>query len=63
MLHHVAPGQVTTLAGKSVVWAAVEDGDEVSIGPYVLRCLIRQGKADGLLDPGTNDPESVVRGV
>jgi VWFA-related protein len=39
MLHHIAPGHVTTLAGQSVVWAAVEDGDEVSVGPYVLRCL------------------------
>jgi VWFA-related protein len=45
MLHHIAPGHVTTLAGKSVVWAAVEDRDEVSVGPYVLRCLTPQGKA------------------
>lgn len=47
MLHHIASGHVTTLAGKSVVWAAVEDGDEVSVGPYVLRCLTPQGKAPG----------------
>jgi len=47
MLHHIASGHVTTLAGRSVVWAAVEDGDEVSVGPYVLRCLTPQGKADG----------------
>jgi VWFA-related protein len=46
MLHHIASGHVTTLAGRSVVWAAVEDGDEVSVGPYVLRCLTPQGKAD-----------------
>jgi VWFA-related protein len=46
MLHHIASGHVTTLAGRSVVWAGVEDGDEVSVGPYVLRCLTPQGKAD-----------------
>jgi tight adherence protein B len=46
MLHHIASGHVTTLAGRSIVWAAVEDGDEVSVGPYVLRCLTPQGKAD-----------------
>jgi len=39
MLHHLAPGHVTTLAGRSVVWAAAEDGDEISVGPHVLRCL------------------------
>jgi uncharacterized protein YegL len=46
MLHHLASGHVTTLAGRTVVWAAVEDGDEVSVGPYVLRCLTPQGEAD-----------------
>jgi len=53
MLHHIASGQVTTVAGKSVVWAAVEDGDEVSVGPYVLRCLSPQGKADSQAVAGT----------
>jgi len=46
MLHHIASGHLTTLAGRSIVWAAVEDGDEVSVGPYVLRCLTPKGKAD-----------------
>ena len=27
------------LAGQTIVWAALEDGDEVSIGHHVLRCL------------------------
>lgn len=39
MLHHIAPRLRTMLAEKAVVWAALEDGDEVSIGPHVLRCL------------------------
>jgi VWFA-related protein len=47
MLHHIAPGHVTTLAGKSVAWAAAEDGDEVSVGPYVLRCVSPPGGEEG----------------
>jgi VWFA-related protein len=47
MLHHIAPDHVTTLAGKTVMWAAVEDGDEVGVGPYVLRCWSCQDEAHG----------------
>jgi len=47
MLHHIAPGHVTTLAGKSIMWAAVEDGDEVGVGPYVLQCWSSQDEAHG----------------
>jgi VWFA-related protein len=39
MLHHIAPRLRTMLAGKTIVWAALENGDEVAIGPHVLRCL------------------------
>jgi hypothetical protein len=47
MLHHIAPGHVTTLAGESIMWAAVEDGDEVGVGPYVLQCWSPQDETHG----------------
>ncbi|HEU0021740.1 MAG TPA: DUF192 domain-containing protein [Dehalococcoidia bacterium] len=34
MLHHVATNQVTRVNGKQVIWASLEEGDEVWIGPY-----------------------------
>jgi hypothetical protein len=37
MLHHLAPGQLTTaVGGRSVTWAVLEHGDEVWIGPHKL---------------------------
>lgn len=37
MLHHLAPGHETLLAGRPVTWVSLETGDEVQIGPYWLR--------------------------
>lgn len=39
MLHHIARGQATSLSGRTVSWAILDEGDDVSIGPYVLRCV------------------------
>jgi hypothetical protein len=39
MLHHIAQGQATSLAGRAVSWAVLDQGDDVSMGPYVLRCI------------------------
>lgn len=43
MLHHIAPGHTTLVGGRDVTWAAIEDGDEIAIGPYVLRCTLTPG--------------------
>ena len=37
MLHHLAPGQETIVAGKQIIWTSLQDGDEASIGPYSMR--------------------------
>ena len=50
-LHHLARGQTTTVAGKSVSvgFIVLEDGDEVRIGPHVLGISITPARSlDGL---------------
>ncbi len=37
MLHHLAPDQTTIVAGREIIWTSLQDGDEASIGPYLLR--------------------------
>ena len=37
MLHHVAKGLQTHVNGSPVGWAALNDGDEIAIGPYRFR--------------------------
>jgi hypothetical protein len=49
MLHHLARHEKTLLAGNPITWASLSPGDEVSIGPYVLRYV------DGDLDRPDSD--------
>ena len=41
MLHHLAPGQVTIVSRKHIIWTTLEDGDEAAIGPYLLRIALQ----------------------
>lgn len=42
MLHHLAPGQVTIVSGRHIIWTTLEDGDEAAIGPYLLRIALQR---------------------
>lgn len=37
MLHHLARTKETIVGGQSISWAALDEGEEMTIGPYVLR--------------------------
>lgn len=37
MVHHLARGQQTIVAGKPIDWATLEPGDTFQIGPHVIR--------------------------
>jgi Mg-chelatase subunit ChlD len=37
MLHHLARGHSTRFGGRSIAWAALDDGDQFEVGPYLLR--------------------------
>jgi von Willebrand factor type A domain-containing protein/FHA domain-containing protein len=41
MLHHVADGYETHVNGSIVGWAALNDGDEIAIGPYRFQFVSR----------------------
>ena len=36
ILHHIASGYETLLDGKPIVWASIDPGDELAIGPYAI---------------------------
>ncbi len=38
MLHHLARGATTSVRGTPITWASVTAGDEVAVGPYLIRC-------------------------
>ena len=39
MLHHLAIGAETRLTDRSVMWASLDPGDRVTLGPYRLLCI------------------------
>ena len=44
MLHHIAPDLFTFVGSRNIIWTSLTDGDEASIGPYMLRiCVDLQG--------------------
>ncbi len=47
MLHHVAAGLSTVVKGRSIDIASLAAGDEITIGPVVLRYVQRSQAADG----------------
>jgi hypothetical protein len=47
MLHHLARGMTTSVAGNSITWASLAPGDELHVGPYVFRYISsRPSEAD-----------------
>ncbi len=39
MLHHLARGESRGISGRFVSWTSLAPGDELTVGPYVLRCV------------------------
>jgi uncharacterized protein YegL len=39
MLHHLAMGATTSVDGNAITWASLADGDELQVGPFILRCV------------------------
>jgi len=53
MLHHLGNGNATRVNGRSVEWAVLNDGDQVLIGPHVIRYLAGAAAATQA-EEGTN---------
>lgn len=63
MLHHLAPGQVTIVSGRHIIWTTLGDGDEAAIGPYLLHIALQReeyqpGGGVGLIEKGQHDAYS-----
>jgi VWFA-related protein len=46
MVHHLAAGYQTAVAGQSVEWASLAAGDQCAVGPYVFRFVRSRNGAD-----------------
>lgn len=57
MVHHIAPGYLTRVGDKQVIWASLGAGDEVAIGPHVLRCVGFIGIDSAEPDSDANAPD------
>ncbi len=58
MLHHLAPGVETIVAGNAVDWASLGDGEEAWFGPFLLRFSIAAPQQEQ--DPEMMDSEMMA---
>jgi len=61
MLHHLAPGEETIVAGNPINWASLGDGEEAWFGPFLLRFSTAAPQQEP--DPEMMDSEMMAAGA